>query len=244
MTRKVRVDLGERSYDVIVGRGAVSELATLIPTDVRRVAIVTQAHLPFDVAPHLPTAVAVSRHVVGDGEAHKTLATIERLTEEFAAAGLTRNDLVVGVGGGMVTDIAGFAAASWHRGIRVVHVSTTLVGMIDAAIGGKTGVNLAAGKNLVGAFWQPTGVVCDTAMLDTLPAREQRCGSGEMAKICCRSSWMRESHVTSRSKPTSSGKTSANRVVERCSTMDTLSDMPSKWKATLPWPTASRWQSA
>jgi 5-deoxy-5-amino-3-dehydroquinate synthase len=82
----------------------------------------------------------------------------------------------------MVTDIAGFAAASWHRGIRVVHVSTTLVGMIDAAIGGKTGVNLAAGKNLVGAFWQPTGVVCDTAMLDTLPAREQRCGSGEMAK--------------------------------------------------------------
>jgi 5-deoxy-5-amino-3-dehydroquinate synthase len=119
---------------------------------------------------------------VGDGEAHKTLATIERLTEEFAAAGLTRNDLVVGVGGGMVTDIAGFAAASWHRGIRVVHVSTTLVGMIDAAIGGKTGVNLAAGKNLVGAFWQPTGVVCDTAMLDTLPAREQRCGSGEMAK--------------------------------------------------------------
>ena len=182
MTRKVRVALGERSYDVIVGRGAVSELATLIPTDVRRVAIVTQAHLPFDVAPHLPAAVAVSRHVVGDGEAHKTLATIERLTEEFAAAGLTRNDLVVGVGGGMVTDIAGFAAASWHRGIRVVHVSTTLVGMIDAAIGGKTGVNLAAGKNLVGAFWQPTGVVCDTAMLDTLPAREQRCGSGEMAK--------------------------------------------------------------
>ena len=182
MTRKVLVALGERSYEVIVGRGAVSELATLIPTDVRRVAIVTQAHLPFDVTSHLPAAVAVSRHVVGDGEAHKTLATIERLTEEFAAAGLTRNDLVVGVGGGMVTDIAGFAAASWHRGIRVVHVSTTLVGMIDAAIGGKTGVNLAAGKNLVGAFWQPTGVVCDTAMLDTLPAREQRCGSGEMAK--------------------------------------------------------------
>lgn len=182
MTRKVRVALGERSYDVIVGRGAVAELATLIPSDVRRVAIVTQAHLPFDVAPHLPAAAVVSRHMVGDGEAHKTLATIERLTEEFAAAGLTRNDLVVGVGGGMVTDIAGFAAASWHRGIRVVHVSTTLVGMIDAAIGGKTGVNLAAGKNLVGAFWQPTGVVCDTAMLDTLPAREQRCGNGEMAK--------------------------------------------------------------
>ncbi|MFM2181054.1 MAG: 3-dehydroquinate synthase, partial [Actinomycetota bacterium] len=83
-------------------------------------------------------------------------------------------DLVVGVGGGMVTDVAGFAAASWHRGVRVVHVSTTLVGMVDAAIGGKTGVNIAAGKNLVGAFWQPSGVICDTDHLATLPEREQR----------------------------------------------------------------------
>lgn len=178
----VRVDLGVRSYDVVVGRGAIRELASVIPADAKRVALVTQASLPIDVRAQLPAGVTVSRHLIGDGEQHKSLATIERLCEEFAAAGITRNDVVVGVGGGMVTDVAGFAAASWHRGMRVVHVSTTLVGMIDAAIGGKTGVNVAAGKNLVGAFWQPTGVVCDTAFLDTLPDREQRCGRGEMAK--------------------------------------------------------------
>ena len=179
---RVRVDLGARSYDVVVGRGATRELASVIPADAKRVALVTQSSLPIDVRAQLPAGVTVSRHLIGDGEQHKSLATIERLCEEFAAAGITRNDVVVGVGGGMVTDVAGFAAASWHRGMRVVHVSTTLVGMIDAAIGGKTGVNVAAGKNLVGAFWQPTGVVCDTAFLDTLPEREQRCGRGEMAK--------------------------------------------------------------
>ncbi len=100
----------------------------------------------------------------------------------FARIGLTRHDVVVGVGGGMVTDVAGFAAASWHRGIPVVHVSTSLLGMVDAAIGGKTGVNLPEGKNLVGAFWQPSGVVCDLDALATLPPREMRCGLGEMAK--------------------------------------------------------------
>jgi len=96
--------------------------------------------------------------------------------------GLTRNDVVIGVGGGMVTDVAGFAAASWHRGVPVVHVSTSLVGMVDAAIGGKTGVNIPEGKNLIGAYWQPSGVVCDLDALSTLPAREVRCGRGEVAK--------------------------------------------------------------
>lgn len=182
MTHRVRVDLADRSYDVVVGGGAVGELASLLPRDVRRVALVTQDELPVDVSEHIPNSVAVSRHLVGRGEEFKSLATIERLCDEFAVAGITRNDLVIGVGGGMVTDVAGFAAASWHRGIRVVHVATSLVGMIDAAIGGKTGVNIAAGKNLVGAFWQPSGVVCDTNHLASLPEREQRCGRGEMAK--------------------------------------------------------------
>jgi 5-deoxy-5-amino-3-dehydroquinate synthase len=182
MTRRVRVELGARSYDVVVGRGAICELASLIPTDAKRVAIVTQEGLPAEIASYLPTSVLVSRHVIGKSEEHKSMSTIERLCDEFAVAGLTRNDLIVGIGGGMVTDVAGFAAASWHRGVRVVHVSTTLVGMIDAAIGGKTGVNLRAGKNLVGAYWQPSGVICDTAFLDSLPEREQRCGRGEMAK--------------------------------------------------------------
>jgi 5-deoxy-5-amino-3-dehydroquinate synthase len=124
----------------------------------------------------------VTHHVIGNGETHKSLSTIEKLCSEFAQAGLTRADVVVGVGGGMVTDVAGFAAASYHRGIAVVHVATTLLAMIDAAIGGKTGVNIAEGKNLVGAFWQPHGVACEMDALATLPEREMRCGLGEMAK--------------------------------------------------------------
>ncbi len=179
----VRVPLGERSYDVLVGHGASSELAALLPSTVRRAAIVTQANIPLSVDPGVP----FERFEIGEGEQHKTLATIEQLCRGFAAMGLTRNDVVIGVGGGMVTDVAGFAAASWHRGIPVVHVSTTLVGMVDAAIGGKTGVNLPAvdgvgGKNLVGAYWQPSGVICELDALSTLPPREVRCGRGEIAK--------------------------------------------------------------
>jgi 5-deoxy-5-amino-3-dehydroquinate synthase len=174
----VRVPLGDRSYDVLVGRGVRRELASLLPTGARRAAIITQEGIPFDVDPGIP----FETFVIGDGEQHKSLATIEELCRGFARMGLTRSDVVIGVGGGMVTDVAGFAAASWHRGIPVVHVSTTLVGMVDAAIGGKTGVNLPEGKNLVGAYWQPSGVVCDLDALDTLPPREVRCGRGEMAK--------------------------------------------------------------
>ncbi len=177
--RRVTVPLGERSYDVVVGRGAIGELESVLPPVARRVAVVTQDGLPVDV--EAPGRL-VERFVIGHGEGHKSLATIETLMRGFAAMGLTRNDVVVGVGGGMVTDVAGFAAASWHRGVAVVHVSTSLLGMVDAAIGGKTGVNLPEGKNLVGAYWQPSGVICDLDALDTLPPREMRCGLGEMAK--------------------------------------------------------------
>lgn len=179
----VRVPLGERSYDVLVGHGARSELAGLLPSTARRAAVVTQQGIPIEVDTGLPTEV----FTIGDGESYKSLDTIEDLCRGFATFGLTRNDVVIGVGGGMVTDVAGFAAASWHRGVAVVHVSTTLVGMVDAAIGGKTGVNLAladgvGGKNLIGAYWQPAGVVCDLDALASLPPREVRCGRGEMAK--------------------------------------------------------------
>ena len=179
----VRVPLGERGYDVLVGHGVRTELAGLLPSTAKRAAVVTQHGIPIDVDPGMPTKV----FMIGQGEAHKSLDTIEELSRGFAEFGLTRNDVVIGVGGGMVTDVAGFAAASWHRGVAVVHVSTTLVGMVDAAIGGKTGVNLAlvdgiGGKNLIGAYWQPAGVVCDLDALSTLPSREVRCGRGEMAK--------------------------------------------------------------
>ena len=119
---------------------------------------------------------------MGDGETAKSLATIEELCSAFSAWGLRRSDVVVAVGGGVVTDTAGFAAAVYHRGVAVVHVATTLLGQVDAAIGGKTGVNLQEGKNLVGAFWQPCAVLCDTEVLATLPLREYRSGCGEMAK--------------------------------------------------------------
>ncbi len=175
----VEVGLADgRRYPVVIGHGARRQLATLLPDDTRRVAVVTQDGIGLDVDP----GCEQRRFTIGPGEAAKTLTTIESLCRDFAAWGLTRRDCVLAVGGGVVTDTAGFAAACYHRGVPVVHVATTLLGMVDAAIGGKTGVNLPEGKNLVGAFWQPAAVVCDLDALDTLPDRERRSGSGEMAK--------------------------------------------------------------
>jgi 5-deoxy-5-amino-3-dehydroquinate synthase len=174
----VPVPVPGHSYDVLVGHGARRELAGMLPASARRVAIVTQAGVPLDLDVGLP----FERFEIGVGEEHKSLATIESLCRGFARMGLTRNDVVVAHGGGIVTDVGGFAAAVWHRGIPVVHVTTTLLGMVDAAIGGKTAVNLPEGKNLVGAIWQPSGVICDLDALATLPPRQWRCGRGEMAK--------------------------------------------------------------
>jgi 5-deoxy-5-amino-3-dehydroquinate synthase len=176
--RTIDVDLGARSYPVHVGPGALDLLAETVPARARRVAVVTQESIPVRVDPGRPHEV----FLIGQGEEAKTLATVEALCRDFATFGLTRADAVVAVGGGVVTDTAGFAAASYHRGVPVVHVATTLLGQVDAAIGGKTGVNLPEGKNLVGAFWQPAGVICDTDVLATLPPRELRCGLGEVAK--------------------------------------------------------------
>ena len=174
----VPVDLGDRSYDVLVGDGARHELAAVMPPGVTRAAIVTQAHLGIEVDPGCETRV----FTIGDGEQHKSLATVEELCRGFAQWGLTRADAVVAVGGGLVTDVGGFAASVYHRGLPVVYVATTLLGQIDAAIGGKTGVNLPEGKNLVGAFWQPSAVLCDTEVLAAMPPRELRSGLGELAK--------------------------------------------------------------
>ena len=175
---RVHVDLGTRSYPVVVGHGVVGEIDSLLPKTAKRAVIVTQKEIGFVVKPKIDSTTVL----IGNGEQHKNLQTIEMLSQKFAEFGLTRNDVVIGLGGGMVTDVAGFAAASWHRGTPVLHVSTSLVGMVDAAIGGKTGVNIEQGKNLVGAFWQPCAVVCDLDALKTLPEREMRCGLGEVAK--------------------------------------------------------------
>lgn len=175
---ELEVPLGDRSYPVLVGAGARHRLLEVLPVGVRRVAVVTQASIPVVVDPGVDHRV----FTMAEGEHGKDLGTVEDLCRDWAQWGLTRGDCVVAVGGGVVTDTAGFAAAVYHRGIPVVHVATTLLGQIDAAIGGKTGVNLPEGKNLVGAFWQPSAVLCDTEVLETLPPREYRNGLGEMAK--------------------------------------------------------------
>mgnify|MGYP000722360995 FL=1 len=175
---RVEVPVPGRTYDALVGRDVLGELGSLVPETARRAAVVTQDGVGVAVDPGVDHRI----FTIGDGEDAKSLATIETLCRDWAAWGLTRSDVVIAVGGGVVTDTAGFAAASYHRGVAVVHVPTTLLAMIDAAIGGKTGVNLPEGKNLVGAFWQPQGVLCDLATLDTLPPRERRSGMGELAK--------------------------------------------------------------
>jgi len=181
----VPVKLGA-GYEVLVGDGALRELARVVAERLPgagRAAVVTQAGLVeagwfCDLDP----GVAFDVHLVPDGEAGKSIETVEGLCRGFARSGLARSDVVVAVGGGIVTDLAGFAAATYHRGTAYVNVATSLLAQVDAAVGGKTGVNLPEGKNLVGAFWQPEAVLCDTGTLATLAPRELACGRGEMAK--------------------------------------------------------------
>ena len=178
-SHSVEVDLGDRSYSVEIGFGVLGNVEAYLPETSRKVAIVTQEQIGVEI----DTGDREQRaFYIGDGEEYKTLATIERLCRQWAEWGLNRNDVVVGVGGGIVTDVAGFAASAYHRGIPVIQVPTTLLGQIDAAIGGKTGVNLPEGKNLVGAYWQPLAVLCDVGTLQTLPDRHYRAGLGELAK--------------------------------------------------------------
>jgi 3-dehydroquinate synthase len=184
--KRARVDLGPRSYDVVVGDGAIAELATVLAGRAR-VAVVSQAPVASAHASRVRGALdaAGARHelfLIGDGEDHKTLATVETLCRGFTTWGLRRNDAVVALGGGLVGDVGGFAAAVHYRGVAVVQVPTSLLAMVDAAIGGKTAVNLPEGKNLLGAFHQPLAVLADPAVLATLPEREYRCGLGEIAK--------------------------------------------------------------
>ncbi|HEY5437380.1 MAG TPA: iron-containing alcohol dehydrogenase, partial [Acidimicrobiales bacterium] len=160
----ITVDLGPRSYDIVLEEGARREVKELISSRAPRAkvaVIVTSKSLTnqpwFDVETGLRQYVLE----VPEGEAAKTLANLDDLLERMAVLELSREDVVVAVGGGAITDLAGFAAATYLRGIALIQVPTSLVGQVDAAIGGKTGVNLRAGKNLVGAFYQPLGVLCD-----------------------------------------------------------------------------------
>lgn len=179
--RRVRVDVAPAPYDVVIGAGAIAEAGGLLAGR-RRCALVTQPAL----SQHADTLRNAVPHadvfLVDDGEDAKSLATVESLCRRFAASGLLRADAVIALGGGVVGDVAGFAAAAYHRGVDLVQVPTTLLAMVDSSVGGKTGVNLPEGKNLVGAFHQPVAVLADVATLTTLPAPEYRAGLGEVAK--------------------------------------------------------------
>lgn len=175
----VRVELGERAYPVEIGPGVRALLPEIVAgTGARRAVIVSARPAGQIPDPGVPSLFVPAL----DGEAHKTLATVEQLCARFAAFGMTRRDVVVSCGGGTTTDTVGLAAALYHRGVAVIHLPTTLLAQVDASVGGKTAVNLPAGKNLVGVYWQPRAVLCDTGFLATLPAREWTNGYGEIAR--------------------------------------------------------------
>jgi 3-dehydroquinate synthase len=177
---------GASPYDVVVGTGLLGEPSGVLGSAVRRVAVI-----------HPPSVAEIAKDVLGrlgddghdvlavevpDGEAAKVVEVAARCWQALGTAGFTRSDAVVTVGGGSTTDVGGFVAATWLRGVPVVHVPTTLLGMVDAAVGGKTGINTGEGKNLVGAFHEPAGVLCDLATLAALPRKEVASGLAEVVK--------------------------------------------------------------
>ncbi|MGY8666276.1 3-dehydroquinate synthase [Bradyrhizobium sp. UFLA05-109] len=185
----VDVALGERTYDIIIGRDVLASLgarvATLRPGV--RTAIVTDRtvarHWLEPTEASLAAAgIPTSRIVVEEGEISKTHAGLEKVSEALIAAKIERNDLVIALGGGVVGDLAGFAAAILRRGVDFVQVPTSLLAQVDSSVGGKTGINSPKGKNLLGAFHQPVLVIADTAVLDTLSPRQFRAGYAEVAK--------------------------------------------------------------
>lgn len=186
--RSVKVELGERSYEIVVGAGLIDEAASFFPQDARYknvVAIVdenVEAHYAERLTSSLTRLGKVHRLVVPSGEASKSLGVVAGLLARLAELKVRRQDVVVTLGGGVVSDLGGFVASIYQRGIGVVHVPTTLLGQVDAAIGGKTGVNLEAGKNLVGTFWQPAAVLADVSVLASLPVRQFRSGMAEVIK--------------------------------------------------------------
>lgn len=176
---------GEARYEVVVGSGVLGEVPAMLP-GAAKVALLHAEPVSDGaaaVAAGLSGAgIEVAALVLPGTEADKDETTVSLLWDFLGSWELSRSDAVVTVGGGSTTDVGGFAAATWLRGVRVVHVPTTLLGMVDAAIGGKTGINTAAGKNLVGAFHPPAGVVCDLDFLTTLAAEDYRAGLAEVVK--------------------------------------------------------------
>jgi 3-dehydroquinate synthase len=186
---RVPVALGERSYDILIGAGLVARAGSLIRGVLpkSRVAVVTDEtvaalHLPAFTDALRSAGVETAAVVVPAGEGSKSFPQLERVVDAVIAGRFERGDAVVALGGGVVGDLAGFAAGIVRRGMRFVQVPTTLLAQVDSSVGGKTGINVVHGKNLVGVFHQPDLVIADTGVLDTLSAREFRAGYAEVAK--------------------------------------------------------------
>ncbi|MGD9649011.1 MAG: 3-dehydroquinate synthase [Pirellulales bacterium] len=192
--KTVRVSLAERAYEIEIGAGTLSEAATFIGrhaparhAPARHAVIVTDRHVAEPYAERVATSLRtgglkVDVEILEPGEATKSIATAERLWKRLLELGADRRTLIVAVGGGVIGDAAGFAAATFARGLAFVQVPTTLLAQVDSSVGGKVGINLPGAKNMVGAFWQPQGVLIDTAVLETLPANEYRAGLAEVVK--------------------------------------------------------------
>src|SRR4051794_39461767 len=185
----LNVALGERAYDIVIGRGVLAQLGSRVAAlrPGARAAIVTDEYvathwLRKTEASLLDAGIATSRIIVDEGEVSKSYEGLEFVCEELIESRIERNDLIIALGGGVVGDLAGFAAAVLRRGVEFVQVPTSLLAQVDSSVGGKTGINSPQGKNLVGAFHQPLLVVADTAVLDTLSPRQFRAGYAEVAK--------------------------------------------------------------
>jgi 3-dehydroquinate synthase len=185
----VEVALGAHGYDIVIGRGLLASLgeriaalrpkakAALVTDDV-----VAKLYLPAAEATLTKAGIATAQVIVPAGEGSKSFPIFEQVCERLIAERIERGDLVIALGGGVVGDLAGFAAAAVRRGLDIVQVPTTLLAQVDSSVGGKTGINSKHGKNLIGAFHQPILVVADTALLDTLPPRDFRSGYAEVVK--------------------------------------------------------------
>jgi len=176
----------ERDYEVVIGRGLMGRLPSLL-TGATRVAIIHAPTLTVQAQGLLTTLsdhnFEVTLIALPDAEAAKTAAVLESCWTTLGAQGFTRNDVVVGLGGGATTDLAGFVAATWLRGVTLIQIPTTLLAMVDAGVGGKTGINTGAGKNLVGAFYSPSGVLCDLDNLTSLNHEDLAAGMTEVVKV-------------------------------------------------------------
>ena len=187
--RSVRVALGERAYDVLIGPGLLDEVGRAVAAQgpKAKCIVVTDSNVAKLYLPALETSLKAEGRLAGSivvpaGEASKSFSELEPLCSKLLGLGLERGDFVVAFGGGVIGDLAGFAAGIVQRGIRFVQVPTSLLAQVDSSVGGKTGINTAQGKNLIGVFHQPTLVIADTATLKTLPARQMRAGYAEVVK--------------------------------------------------------------